>query len=88
MEIKIHDDKKIVEVWLTNAEKVDPVVQSKLKPLYQSYKQKKYTVAVFQSGSRSLYDDIRYLAQKHRTTMAEREVQREKGMRMSESYAR
>ena len=88
MEIKIHDDKKIVEVWLTNAEKFDPVIQSKLKPLYESYRQKKYTVAVFQSGSRSLYDDIRYLTQKHRKTIAEREVQREKGLRMSESFAR
>lgn len=78
MQIIVHDDKKLVEVWLTNPEKDDPVIQEKLKPLYQSSKQKKYTVAVFQSGKRSIYDDLRYLAQQHRKRMAENEVQCEK----------
>lgn len=78
MQIIVHDDKKLVEVWLSNLEKDDPVIQENLKPLYQSSKQKKYTVAVFQSGMRSIYDDLRYLAKQHRKQMAETEVKSEK----------
>lgn len=50
MEIKVSDDAKIVEVWLTNAEKDDPVINEQLKPLYKKYHEEKYTVAVFRSG--------------------------------------
>ena len=46
MQIIVHDDKKLVEVWLSNLEKDNPVIQENLKPLYQSSKQKKYTVAI------------------------------------------
>lgn len=78
MQIIVHDDKKIVEVWLTNSEQDDTIIKEKLKPLYHSYKQKKYTVAVYQSGSRSLYNDMRYLAEQHRKRMAENDLSREK----------
>ena len=50
MEMNIHDDTQIVEIWLTNAEKTDPVLQDELKGIYAEYKAKKYMVAVFQSG--------------------------------------
>lgn len=88
MEIKVHDDRKMVEVWLTTAEKADPAIQAKLKQLYQTFKAKNFMVAVFQSGTRSLYDDLRYLAQSHRKRMAEREVKRDKVQMLSDAYAR
>ena len=50
MEIKVSDEKKNVEVWLTNAEKDDPAINEQLKPLYKKYHEKEYTVAVFRSG--------------------------------------
>ena len=31
MEMNVRDDKKIVEIWLTNAEKNDPVLRESLK---------------------------------------------------------
>ena len=55
MELKVHDNTKIVEVWMTNAEKNDPAVQARMKELYAKYKEKKYTVAVFHSGGGDLY---------------------------------
>ena len=55
MEIKTHDDKKIVEVWLTNAEQEDADVKARLKLLYAKYKNAGYTVAVFKSGKKDLY---------------------------------
>lgn len=59
MQIIVRDERKLVEVWLTNAEKDDPRVDATLKPLYAEYKQKKYLVAVFQSGQRDLYERTR-----------------------------
>ena len=61
MELNVHDNTKIVEVWITNAEKNDPAVQARLKELYAEYKEKKYTVAVFQSGGSDLYQNTRDL---------------------------
>lgn len=50
MEMNVRDDKKLVEIWLTNAEKIDPVLREGLKEIYAKYKAKKYMVAVFESG--------------------------------------
>ncbi len=40
MELNVHDNTKIIEVWMTNAEKNDPAVQARLKELYAKYKRK------------------------------------------------
>lgn len=45
LEMRVHDDKKLVEVWLTKAEKDDPRVQAELITLYAQYKSRKYMVA-------------------------------------------
>ena len=46
MEINVRDDKKIVDIWLTNAEKKDPAVRESLKEKFERYKKEKYLVAV------------------------------------------
>ncbi len=78
MIIKRKDSAKIVEVWLTNAEKDDPEVHESLKPLYKEYKEKKYLVAVFMSGTQDLYELTRDLLIYNRRRMAEREVKAER----------
>lgn len=83
MELDIHDDKKQVHVWLTNAEKNDPAVQTKLKELYRTYKEKKYLVTVFQSGGQDLRRSVLDLLAYNRTRCAELEVQREKKQKVS-----
>ena len=55
MEMNVRDDQKLVEIWLTNAEKIDPVLREGLKEIYAKYKTKKYMVAVFESGKGDLY---------------------------------
>ena len=50
MEMNVRDDQKLVEIWLTNAEKIDPVLREGLKEIYAKYKTKKYMVAVFESA--------------------------------------
>lgn len=51
MEMNIYDDKKYVSVWLTKAEAADAAFRDSLIPLYSKYKQKKYRVVVFESGT-------------------------------------
>lgn len=77
----IRDDKKIVEIWLTNAEKNDPGLWEQLKDVYAEYKAKKYMVAVFESGSADLYRSTRDLLLYNRRRSAEKAVQREKKQR-------
>ena len=78
MEISINDERRTVEVWLSNEEKSDPAVQQRLKPLYAEYAEKKYTVAVFMSGSQDLYSLTSGLLCYNRKRIAELEVEQEK----------
>ena len=78
MEINVRDSSKIVEVWLTRAEKQDAELQEKLKPMYREYKDKNYLVAVFQSGEQDLADVTSDLLCYNRKRIAQLEVEREK----------
>ena len=78
MEMRVHDDKKLVEVWLTKAEKDDPQVQAEVITLYAQSKYIKYMVGVFQSGEQPLYPTIRDLLMYNRRRSAEAAVQRAK----------
>ena len=81
MEMNVKDDQQLVEIWLTNAEKVDPVLREGLKEIYAEYKAKKYMVAVFESGTGDLYENTLALLRFNRRRSAEREVQQEKRRR-------
>lgn len=78
MEINVNHERKLVEVWLTHAEKNDPAVRERLKPLYAKYKQQRYLVAVFESGDRDLYQSTRDLLAFNKRRTAELAVQRQK----------
>ena len=78
MEIDVHEDKKHVVIWLTKAEKNDPAVQERIKPICAEYKAKKYLVAVFESGEGDLYELTRDLLLFNRRRLAELELRRVK----------
>lgn len=78
MEISVRDAQKIVEVWLTKAEKNEPTVAARLQPLYRAYQKQKYTVAVFQSGGADLLGCTRDLLRYNRKRIAELETLRKK----------
>ena len=82
MEICINDERKTVEVWLSNEEKNNPAARQRLKPLYAEYAEKKYTVAVFMSGSQDLYSLTSDLLCYNRKHIAELEVEQEKDQGM------
>ena len=56
LEIQVKDSDKIVEIWLSNAEKEDVALRDSLKPMYIDYNMKKYKIAVFESGTGDLFD--------------------------------
>ena len=78
MQIDVHENKKMVCVWLTREESADEALKERLKPLYAECKQKKYTVAVYQSGKEDLPDLTSVLLKYNRRLTAEREVKAEK----------
>ena len=78
MEIHVKSDSKLVEVWLTNAEKQDTAIREKLKLLYRAYKEKKYLVAVFESGEGDLANATSDLLCYNRKRITQLEVRREK----------
>ena len=78
MEMNVRDDKQLVEIWLTKAEKNDTVLRESLKPIYAKYKKKKYMVVVFESGEKDLYRGTLDLLAYNKRRTAELEVQREK----------
>jgi len=63
----VRDSEKIVEIWLTAAEKKDQQVQQLLQPVYANYKAQKYKVAVFCSGQKDLFDSTAGLLLHNRT---------------------
>lgn len=78
MEMHINDEKKRVEIWLSNAEKKDTELRAGLKEIYARYKKKNYLVAVFESGEKDLYQGTLELLAYNKRRSAELEVQREK----------
>ncbi len=78
LEIKVGDEKKLVEIWLTNAEKKDPDMRESLKGIYDTFKKKKYLVAVFESGEKDLYRGTLDLLAYNKRRCAELEVRKAK----------
>lgn len=77
LEMNVHNEQRIVEIWLTRKEKNDSELREGLKSLYQDYKNKKYTVAVYCSGEQDLYRQTSDLLCYNRRRIAELEQQEE-----------
>ena len=78
MEMNVRDDKKIVDIWLTNAEKNDPALREGLNDIYKKYKEMKYLVAVFESGEKDLYQGTLDLLAYNKRRIPELEVKKAK----------
>lgn len=76
MELNVQDDKKLVEVWLTNQERDNLALRERLRPLCKRYKNEGYLVAVFYSGKENLYDQTLELLRYNRRRAAQREPER------------
>lgn len=74
MQIEVLQSSKTVAIWVTSAEAEDPTVQTKLSAIYADCAAKKYTPAVFRSGSRSLPEQTSGLLTHNRRQTAQREA--------------
>ena len=78
MELNVRNESKIVEIWLTKAEKQNAQLQQELKLVYESFHEVGYTVATFLSGDQDLADTTSDLVCYNRKRIAQLEVEREK----------
>ena len=78
MEIERNEDKKIISVWLTRAESQDENLQRRLKTMYPKWKQDKYLVAVYHSGTEDLFESTLALLAYNKKRCAELTVQQAK----------
>ena len=76
--MNVKDDVQIVEIWLSNAEKNDKQIRDGLQVIFDKYRKKKYMVAVFESGSKDLYQGTLDLLAYNRKLSAQKQVQRDK----------
>lgn len=74
MEICVRFDQKLVEVWLTCEERQDTALREELKILYQVFREKRFLVAVFQSGGQNLTDATSDLLCHNRRRLAQLEA--------------
>ena len=81
MEIRVNEKCRIVEFWLTNAEKNDIALRESLKPQYQKWKAENYLPVVYESGKRDLCAATSALLCYNRKRRAQLDVQREKRQR-------
>ena len=75
MQSEILVKKKLVCIWLTRNESVDPEVLASLEPIYRKYTALNYLVVVFRSGSQELIGVTSELLRYNRRLLAEREVE-------------
>lgn len=74
---EIHEEKKIMTVWLNKNESADPALRDRLtKECVEEGKG--YKVAVFFSGKDDLYETTSALLRYNRKRMAQMEVEKEK----------
>ena len=78
MKVIINERDKLVEYWLTNAEKRDLALRNSLKSEFKRWKAKKYLPVVYESGAGDLRDGVQGLLQKRIRDQAKREVEAEK----------
>ena len=78
MEVNVLDDRKIVEIWMTREEKKNEALKATLKPMMKQYKEKKYTVVIFESGEQKLENMTSALLLYNRRLSAQMEVKKQK----------
>ena len=83
MQIQVHEDKRIVCVWLTKDESSDKATPAQTKNVIAQFRPKKYLVVIFRSGTQELTESTRELLRYNRRITAEREVLAEKGRALS-----
>ena len=78
MRIVVHNEKRIISIWLSKSESADAELNSRLLGFCDDFKKHEYTLAVFRSGSGNLEELTGSLLKYNRALMVEQEVKAEK----------
>ena len=78
MEMNVRSDRKLVEIWLSNAEKSNPITHMDINGICDKYKKQNYLVPVFESGRENLFQNTLDLLVFYRKRTAEKEVRERK----------
>ena len=78
MEMNVNDEQRIVEVWLSRAERNDAALAQRLRSQCKPYAEKGYFVVYFQSGDGNLYENTLDLLRYNRKRSARQAVAKEK----------
>ena len=77
MQVDIHEEKKILSVWLKREEQNDCDVLNKIKTICEECKARKYRVCVFRSGCADLSDMTLSLLQYNRKKLEQNRMENE-----------
>lgn len=58
--MNVYNSQKYVEIWLSKSDFHANILET-LKPLFKEYHEKKYRVAVFESGTQDLFENTKDL---------------------------
>lgn len=83
LEINVHDNKKLVDIWLTRTEQAQPALRTYVNSLCHDFTGKGYTAAVFLSGEKDLAEETSALLCYNKKRIPELEVQREREQQMN-----
>jgi hypothetical protein len=76
LQIKIDENSKIVEFWLSGPDQRDAALLACLKPMFAKWKAKKYLPVVYRSGTEDLQELTSALLKDCRNRAARREAER------------
>lgn len=74
MELNLHPEQRIAEIWLTKKERGDQALQKRLRQIGGKYHAQGYTVAVYLSGEQDLSDITSQLLCQNQRRLAELEA--------------
>ena len=74
MELNLHPESKIAEIWLTKDEREERNLQRRLWQIYGKYRSEGYTVVVYLSGDQDLSDVTGQLLCQNQKRLAELEA--------------
>lgn len=72
MEIIVKEQSKVVEFWLTKAEKADTEFRQSLLPVFKDYKERGYLPVVFLSGNKDLFEETKELLLHNKRVLAKK----------------
>ena len=78
MEMHINHENKLVDIWLTNADRSNKAIQAELKNIFLEFSNRKYMIAVFESGSNDMFASTLELLKYNKKRSAQCEVERQR----------